>query len=149
MNDPNAYCEYVDKGFYCVLLKGHKLPHEGYNDPDGDEFLMPTSKSAPSQYKRASEYSPNELGDSLDDILKIDVLLVGYDVGERKFKSDMRPFTTLLIAPLDDPSKFKMYHTWSESLAPRIAKIPLDALPVVIKFYEERTSGGFDVLTFE
>jgi hypothetical protein len=113
---------------------------------------MPEAKTRPS-YKRASEFQVG-IGDTLDKIADRDVLLVGYEVSQRSMRGEPRTFCLLQIVPDYDnwdgnPNGVRLHHAWSDSLGEKLADIPVNQLPVVIRFTRVATSGGFRVWTFE
>jgi hypothetical protein len=109
---------------------------------------------ATSPYRRASEFATG-IGDTLDKIADKDVLLVGYNVSQRSIRGEPRSFVLLRLWTNDpndydgNPESASLYHAWSESLAEKLADIPENALPVLIRFTRVATSGGFRVWSFE
>ncbi len=107
-----------------------------------------------SSYRRAGEY--DTFGKSLESLLDRDVILRYYSVSERslrdrdtKEKAD-RTFVIVRVNEMNDEEGTPvMYHAWSEDLADKLAQIPHDDLPVIIKFLRIATAGGFKVYTFE
>jgi hypothetical protein len=115
---------------------------------------VPTDKSAaPVTYRRASDF--DTFGKNLDSLLDRDVILRKYSVSERSItdretkERGERVFVNLWINELNDPdSDPKVYHAWSEPLANKLAQVPDDALPVLIRFLKVPGAQG-NVLTFE
>jgi hypothetical protein len=104
--------------------------------------MATTSTSNPSVPRRAAEYAPG-IGPNLDEILEKDVTVTKTAIEQRSFGGDDK---TIVFITLDTG---EIYHAWSDSLAEKIAQIPLDAYPLVFKFSLAKTRAGFKVLTFE
>lgn len=106
-----------------------------------------------SEYRRAIEF--DTFGKNLDTLLDRDVILRRFSISERpitdrdtKERSD-KAFVNVWVNELNDQeSEPKVYHAWSEPLANKLAQIPDDALPVLIKFIKVPGAQG-NVLTFE
>lgn len=114
---------------------------------------MATDKSAAPSYRRASEF--DTFGKNLDSLLERDVILRRYSISERPItdretkERENRAFVNVWINEVGDPdSEPKVYHAWSEPLANKLAQIPDDQLPVLIKFLKVPGAQG-NVLTFE
>ena len=125
-------------------------------------------KSAPSQYRRAGAFAPG-IGANLSTIFNKDVLLTHYSIDERPLNrrndddeapdndtpksrrtTDLATIVFLTIAEdVNKPTETKLYHAWSDSLAQKIAQIPTEELPLLIKFANVRTGAGYNVITFE
>ena len=127
---------------------------------------MATTKTT---YKRAGQFAPG-IGGNLDTIANNDVLLVRYSIDERPLnrrkEGDPEPeetpnptkgrvtelativFMTIALNP-DKPDETKLFHAWSDDLAGKLAQIPTEELPLLIKFSKVRTGGGYNVWTFE
>jgi hypothetical protein len=100
-------------------------------------------------YRRASDLIEG-IGANLDSIQDKDVLLKGFTIQERNMPNETRTLLMLEIAPdVTKPDETKWYHAWSDSLANKLAEIPSDALPVIIKFTRMTTKSGFRVWSFE
>lgn len=98
----------------------------------------------PTAYRRVGDYDKT-FGDSLDEIEDKDVFLHDYNVGMRSLtregSTQERPFTIMEISlEVDGPTR--TYHTWSESIAEKIAAIPQEELPVLAKFVQVTTGAG-------
>lgn len=114
-----------------------------------------TKRATTNTMKRAGSY--DTFGKSLDSLLDRDVILRRYSIQERglrdretKEKED-RTFVLVYINEMDDADGVdpQIYHAWSGDLADKLAQIPNDDLPVLIKFMRVPTGGGFKVYTFE
>ena len=114
--------------------------------------MATTEKSAPSQYRRASEF--DTFGKNLDTVLGRDVLLRKFSVSERSItdretkERGEKVFVNLTVSELDDLDVTTVYHAWSEPLANKLSQIPDDALPLLIMFVKVPGAQG-NVLTFE
>jgi hypothetical protein len=113
---------------------------------------MATSKERP-KYGRASDFNVG-IGDTLDKIADTEVLLLSFDVKDRAMRGEDRKFCSLQIVYDPDGwdgdrSKAHLHHAWSDSLAEKLADIPVNALPVLITFKRVQTAAGFRVWTFE
>ena len=116
---------------------------------------MPTDKTAaPVSYRRASEF--DNFGKSLEAILDRDVILRRYSVQERNLRDREtgdkaeRTFVVVYVNETDNAEVTPIvYHAWSDDLANKLAEIPDDALPVLIKFVRITTGGGYKVYSYE
>lgn len=115
---------------------------------------LATAKSGPSKYARATDYVEG-IGAGLESIQNNDVLLAKVRIQERDMRGEKRTFVLMDIATdieAYDPEKedtTKLYHAWSDSLAEKLAEIPEDKFPLILKFVRVPTAGGFKVWTFE
>jgi hypothetical protein len=93
--------------------------------------------------KRASTFAPG-IGKNLTDILDTDVIVTKVSITERNFEGEPRP---CVMITLEDGT---LYHAWSESLADKIAEIPLEEYPLTFKFVRVATRKyPTGVITFE
>lgn len=114
-----------------------------------------TSAPVSGGFRRAGEF--DTFGKSLEAILDKDVILRKYSVTERGLRDrdnpgnkEDRTFVLIWINEVDDENGTQqLFHAWSEDLANKMAQIPDDALPLLIKFRRIPTAGGYKVYTFE
>lgn len=99
------------------------------------------------QYQRASTFSKG-IGASLESIQNRDVLLRGYEISERPMRGESTTFVAIQVSEVGD-EEVQDFHAWSDSLAEKLKEVPLDALPLLIKFTRVQTGGGYRVWTFE
>ena len=116
---------------------------------------MATTKSEPSKFQRAAQY--DQFGKNLDSVAERDMVLHRYSVGTRNIRDRETKgvressFVNVYLTEVDAPEDTEpvSYHAWSDSLAEKLAQIPDDAMPLLIKFVRVPTAGGFRVWTFE
>lgn len=103
---------------------------------------MATAKN----YKRATDFVKG-IGKSLP--ANVDMLLIRFTVDARTFSGSERAIVYMTLAPVDEPENVDEYHAWSDSLAQKLAEIPDDVLPLVVRFVKTRTRAGFEVWNIE
>lgn len=93
-------------------------------------------------------------GKALDEIEDTPVYIHDWSIGTRSLtrdgESSERPFTTIEVS--DEPDgPTRTYHTWSESIATKLASIPKEEVdfPVPGTFKQETTGAGRTVWTVE
>jgi hypothetical protein len=112
-----------------------------------EEMVATEPKYPEPKYQRASDFAQG-IGETLDLIQGRDVLLRSYTVSKRPMRGDVKDFVALQVSEMDG-DEVKDYHAWSESLAEKIKDIPVNQLPVVIKFVRITTNSGFRIWAFE
>lgn len=100
------------------------------------------------EYKRASDFVTG-IGANLESIQDKDVLITHFSISERPMRGDTRTFVSMEISTKMDPTDTTLFHAWSDSLAAKLAELPDDSLPLIIKFVRVATAAGFRVWTFE
>jgi len=103
----------------------------------------------------ATPTARRRIGDNDKEFVKSLDLIDGKDVWVHSFSTTARPlttdgerterpFTVLEISETED-GPVQTFHTWSESVAEKLAAIPKDDLPMPGMFKKIRTGGGFEV----
>ena len=100
-------------------------------------------------YSRASEFSRG-IGDGIKaKVLGKDMLIHDYEVEQRDYDGEPSTCVIVELSTVSDPANTQIFHAWSESLGVKIADLPKEKLPLLIKFFEADTKRGMKVLTFE
>lgn len=98
-------------------------------------------------FRRVGDFDKT-FGQSLDPIEGKDVFIHSFKTTQRPLSRDGvsadRPFTTVEISEEAD-GPVKTYHTWSESVAEKLAVIPEEAFPLMAAFNQITTGSGRQV----